>query len=59
MAPGAGAKKHTERKCADTTGTVLVLLADQFQYTKAILSNSTRKMSQFEITEMLIAALKN
>jgi len=31
----------------------------QIKYTEAILSTSTRKLSWFEITQMLIAVLKN
>jgi len=31
----------------------------QIKHTEAILSNSTRKLLWFEITKMLIAALKN
>ena len=31
----------------------------QIKYTEAILSNSTRKLLSFEITEMLIAVYKN
>jgi len=31
----------------------------QMKYTEAILSNSTQKLSWFEIAEMLIIALKN
>ena len=59
---------HRERKCADTIGTVLVPWAGHFnakykyifqiKCTKAILSNSTRKLLWFEITEMLTAVKK-
>ena len=50
-----------ERKCADTTGTVLVPWANakiqilQIKYTEAVLSNSTRKLLWFEISKMLVA----
>ena len=60
---------HRERKCADTIGTVLVPWAGHFnakykyifqiKCTKAILSNSTRKLLWFEITEMLTAVKNN
>jgi len=54
---------HRERKCANTTGTVLVPWDGHFQfkysfqikYTEAILSNGTRKLLRFEITKMLVA----
>jgi len=57
---------YRERKCADTTGTVLVPWAaaisnakayifKKIKYTEAILSNSTRKPLWLEITKMLIA----
>jgi len=53
-----------ERKCADTIGTMLVPWAGPFpvlkykcifqmKYTETILSNSTRKLLWFEITQML------
>ena len=57
----------SERKCADTTGTVLVAWASHFQcrlkykynfqikYTEAILSSSTRELLRFEISKMLTA----
>ena len=53
-----------EQKCADTVGTVLVFwpftmlkynYIFQIKYTKAILSNSTRKLLWFAITKLLIA----
>jgi len=61
---------YREQICVDTAGTVLVPRAGHFQcynmniffqikYTEAILSNSTRKLLWFEITEMLIAVLKS
>ena len=62
---------HRERKCADTTGTVLVPCMGwpfpmlkckyicQTIYTEAISSNSTRKLLWFEITKILIAVLKS
>jgi len=57
---------NRERNCADTTGKVLVPWAGHFQcyninqikYTETMLSNSTRKLSWFEITKTLTAALK-
>jgi len=63
---------YRERKCADTTGTVLVPWAAaisnakilgpniffQIKYTEEILSNSTRKLLWFEISKMLIAVKK-
>jgi len=55
-----------ERKCADTTGTVLgwpfPMLNNyifQIKYTEAISSGSTRKLLWFEITNMLIAVFEN
>jgi len=61
---GGGASLYKERKCADTTGTMLVPRAAisnakiqiyfQIKYTEAILSNSTRTPSRFEIIKMLI-----
>ena len=67
---------YRERKCADTTGTVPIQLAQcrfpglaisyakilihfRIKYTKAILSNSTRKLLWFKITRMLVAVLKH
>jgi len=62
---------NRERKCVDTIGTVLIPWAGrrpfpmlqhkyifQVKYTEAILSNCTRKLLWFEITEMLIAFKK-
>jgi len=47
---------YTERKCADTIGTLLVAWAGHFDfrmlkqmYAEAILSNGTRKLLWFEI----------
>ena len=63
---------NRERKCVDTIGTVLVPWAGrrpfpmlqhkyifQVKSTEAILSNCTRKLLWFEITEMMIAFKKN
>ena len=65
---------HKERKCADTTGTVLVLWVGHFdiaslpsvylyifqiKYTEAILSNSTRKLLWFKINKMLMHFKEN
>ena len=61
-----GEEARKERNCADTIGTVLTAWAGHFQcwnitilmqinFTEAILSNSTRKLLRFEITETLIA----
>jgi len=57
---------HKERKYVHTTGTVPVPWAGHFQYIiteyifqikykEPIVSNSTRKLSWFKITKMLIA----
>ena len=62
---------ESERKCADTIGTVQLTWAGHFQsqntkffknrlkYTEAIVSNSTRKLLWFEMTKVLIAVLEN
>ena len=58
-------QQNRERKCAETIGTVLVPWAGHFQrqntnmflqqnIRKQFLSNSTRKLMSFKITEMLI-----
>ena len=47
---------YRKRKCADIIGTVLQYKCIfQIKYTEAILSNSTRKLLWFEITEMFTA----
>ena len=63
----APCKKHRERKCADTIGTVLVFCMGwqfpvqkykyifQIKYTEAILSDITRRPLWFEITKMRTA----
>ena len=51
---------YKKRKCTDTTGTVPVPMLKyifQIKHMQAILSNSTRKLLEFEITKMLIAVL--
>ena len=64
-APVWAGRDNRERKCADTTGTVLVHWAGHFQCENikifsnkiygAILSNSTRKLLRFEITKKQLA----
>jgi len=57
----------TEKVNSATTGIVYRIhniiykykIIQNIKYTEAILSNSTRKLLWFEITKMLIAALKN
>jgi len=65
-------RRYRERKCADTTGTVLVPWTGHFQcekckyiffshikHTEAISSNITCKLLWHEITKMLIAVQEN